>query len=89
MLSTTTKKFRKAYEKLDKIVQRQTRASYRLFQENPYHPSLHFKNVHDNLPVYSARVNLDYRVVGILEDDTIVWFWIGPHDAYERLISRL
>ena len=87
MVSTTTKKFWKAYNNLGETVQKQARASHRLFRNNPYHPSLHFKKVHNTLPVYSARVNLDHRAVGILEGNTIVWFWIGPHSAYEKLIS--
>ncbi len=89
MISRTTQKFWKAYEKLDETVQKQAQASYRLFCKNPQHPSLHFKNVHDSLPIYSARVSLNHRAVGILENNEIIWFWIGPHDAYEKLLSRL
>jgi hypothetical protein len=89
MISKTTKKFWKAYAKLDRTVQQQARSSYRLFRENPQHPSLNFKKVHDSLPIYSARVNLSHRAVGILEKNEIIWFWIGPHDAYENLLSRL
>ena len=76
MVSTTTEKFWKAYDDLSVTVQKQARASYRLFRNNPYHPSLHFK-MRSSLPIYSARVNLDYRAVGTLEEDTIVWFRIG------------
>jgi hypothetical protein len=63
--------------------------SHRLFKQNPQHPSLRFKRVHAILPIYSARINLDYRVVGALNGDEIVWFWIGPHDQYEQLLKRL
>ena len=89
MVSKTTRKFWKAYGKLDETVQRQAVAGYRLFRQNPQHPSLHFKKVHDKLPIYSARVNLNHRAVGILDDNEIIWFWIGAHDAYEQLLSRL
>lgn len=88
MVSRTTKRFWKAYKQLDETVQKQARASYRLFSENPQHRSLHFKSVHNKLPIYSARVNLNHRVVGILEGDEIIWFWIGPHDAYEKLLAQ-
>jgi hypothetical protein len=37
-----------------------------------------FKSVHTTEPVYSARITREYRVVGIKEDDAIVWFWAGP-----------
>ena len=89
MISKTTRKFWKAYAKLDETVKQQARASYRLFRENPQHPSLNFKKMHDSLPIYSARVNLNHRAVGIFENGEIIWFWIGPHDAYEKLLLRL
>jgi hypothetical protein len=34
-------------------------------------------------------VNLDYRAVGIRDGEEIVWYWIGPHSEYEKLIGRL
>ena len=36
-----------------------------------------------------ARINRDYRVIGVMQGDTIIWFWIGPHDEYERLLTGL
>lgn len=89
MLSNATKKFWKAFDKLDETVQKQARASYELFKQEPRHPSLHFKQVHNTLSVYSVRVNLNHRALGIVEDNTVIWFWIGPHDEYEKIISRL
>jgi hypothetical protein len=65
------------------------RKAYRLFRESPGHPSLHFKKVHDREPVYSVRVTLGYRAVGLLDDDDITWFWIGSHAEYDRLLHQL
>jgi hypothetical protein len=70
-------------------VRQQAREAYRLFKQNPQHPSLRFKRVHATRPVYSARINLDYRAVGIVDGDEVVWFWVGPHDEYTRLLKRL
>ncbi len=71
-------------------VRHQARNAYRIFIRNPYHPSLHFKRVHDTEAVYSARVSRSYRVVGVLENDgVIVWFWIGSHEQYETLLANL
>ena len=33
-----------------------------------------FKKVHDREPIDSVRVTLEYRVVGLLENDGITWF---------------
>lgn len=89
MKSFTTERFRRALATLPSSVRHQARDAYRLFRQNPQHPSLRFKRVHDTLPIYSARINLDYRVVGTLDGDEIVWFWVGPHDLYERLLKQL
>ncbi len=89
MKSRTTIQFRQAFAKLPEQVQQQTRASYRQFKENPGHPSLRFKKVHQNLPIYSARISKNYRAVGQLDGDLIIWFWVGSHIEYERLLSGL
>ena len=89
MKSHTTKRFRTALSELPKEVREKARESYRQFREDSYHPSLHFKQVHPAKPIYSVRVTIGYRAVGILERSEIVWFWIGSHEAYERLITQL
>ncbi|GEM_PF-833241 len=68
---------------------KQTRNAYKQFREDPYHPSLHFKKVHQEKPVYSARISDNYRTVGAKKGNTLIWFWIGPHSEYERLLYRL
>ena len=65
------------------------RKACRLFASNPRHQSLRFKKVHGYEPIYSVRVALGYRVVGLLEGDEITWFWIGSHADYDRLLEKL
>ena len=60
------------------------REKYRLWLRDHFHPSLHFKLVGDRL--WSARITKDYRALGRQKDELIVWFWIGTHSQYERLI---
>ena len=72
-------------DKLPRDVRRQTGRTFKKFKRNPYHPSLQFKKVR-NPYTYSARVNDDYRVMGIWRDDTITWFWVGKHSNYDKLI---
>jgi len=72
MQSRTTQRFRERYGDLPENVQERTRKSYRLWKNNPQHPSLNFKKVHPTDPVYSARVGLSYRVVGLKRDDGMV-----------------
>ena len=88
MNSHTTDKFRKAFAELSADVQKQARQAYRLFIENPYHPSLHFKPIHPTCPIYSVRIRLDYRAVGVRDGDDIIWYWVGSHAEYDKLIRQ-
>ena len=65
MISRTTERFRKAFEHLPEQVQRQARAAYGLFQQDPQHPSLRFRQVHPTRLIFSARIGLNYRALGL------------------------
>ena len=88
MKSRTTERFRRALAGLPKEVQEQARAAYRQFILDPQHPGLRFKPVHPTQPVYSARVGRGYRALGILDGDTVIWYWIGSHAEYDRILSQ-
>jgi len=87
--SVTTEQFRQLYAKAPQERQLRIRRAYRLWCLDPKHPSLRFKKVHNNLPIYSARVDLDWRAVGVLKNDTVVWFWVGAHEHYEALLKTI
>ena len=89
MKSETTERFRRLYAAATERRQVQIKRAYKLWQENPAHPSIRFKKVHETEPIYSARVDLDWRAIGVLEGDTVVWFWVGPHDEYDALLKRM
>jgi hypothetical protein len=85
--SQITDDFLDGFKRLPQTVREQARKAYRLWRDNPSHPSLHFKRIHSIQPLYSVRVSLGWRVVGLLEDNAMTWFWIGSHGEYDRLIS--
>jgi hypothetical protein len=87
--SRATPRFWAAYRELPPDIRDFARKAYRLFRDNPQHPSLNFKKVHDRDPIYSIRVTLGYRALGFLEGDGITWFWIGSHAEYDRLLHKL
>jgi hypothetical protein len=89
MNSRVTDDFVALFATLPSEVQKQARKSYRLWRANPSHPGLHFKQIRGHHDVYSVRVSLGWRAVGLLEQDTINWFWIGSHADYDRLLARL
>jgi hypothetical protein len=89
MNSRTTRRFRELFAALPRHVQRQAREAYRLFRQSPAHPGLRFKQVHKHPPIYSARVGIGHRALGVLDGDTVVWFWVGSHAAYNSLLGQL
>jgi hypothetical protein len=87
--SRTNLAFRKILAGLPRNVREQAIAAYLLFRENPWHPSLHFKQVHPVKPIMSVRIGSDYRALGIQrEPGAILWYWIGPHEKYETLLAN-
>ena len=85
MKSWRNTQFRKAFSALPRDVKRLARRAYRVFAKDPRHPSLCFKKVHASKPIYSVRIGLHYRALGVKAGDEIVWFWIGSHAEYDRL----
>jgi len=87
MKSATLPSFWDKYGSLDDSTRRKARKVFQLWEQNPFHPSLHFKCVNTNENIWSVRIDLNYRAIGILEKDTVTWFWIGSHDDYRRFFS--
>lgn len=87
MRSQTLPSFWEAYQTLNEDIKRRARKAYQLWEENPFHPSLHFKCINREEDIWAVRVTLGYRALGIFENDVVTWFWIGGHDDYERFFS--
>jgi hypothetical protein len=86
--SETTPEFWQLYRALPSEVRERARAAYALFEQDLSHPGLRFKRIGLREPMYSARIGLHYRVVGLLDGDTVVWWWIGSHADYDKLIQQ-
>lgn len=78
-------KFWKFYEELPKNIQELADESFELLKRDPRHPSLHFKKVGR---IWSSRVGIHYRAIAVEDGSDLIWFWIGHHSEYDRLIDR-
>jgi hypothetical protein len=67
-------------------VQRDATRAYRFFPGNPAHPGLQFKKLEGEDNIYSVRIGLEYRALAVMKKDGIVWYWIGSHSEYDRLV---
>lgn len=88
MSSRTTRSFWERFARLPESVRRQAARNFRLWRQDPAHPSLAFKRVHATEPIYSVRVSRGYRALGLRDGDLMTWFWIGSHADYERMLRK-
>ena len=77
------------YRALPVELQRLADNQSELLKRDPAHPSLRFKKIGERRgrELWSARVTLGYRALAAKRADTFVWFWIGEHKTYEKLIG--
>ncbi len=87
MNSQLTDEFVACFARLPEAIKTQARKNYRLWRQNSAHPSLHFKKVHAQQDVYSIRIGQGWRALGLLEGDTMTWFWIGSHAEYDAMLG--
>ncbi|MCC7430005.1 hypothetical protein IT568_04090 [bacterium] len=87
MISLINKRFRECFKKLPKETQLLAQKNYKLWKNNPFHLSLQFKQVAPE--IYSVRIGASYRALGIKIEDKIVWFWIGHHSDYDKILVKI
>ena len=89
MISRTSSDFRRDLAALPTAVRKQARAAYRLFAREPHHRSLRFKKLPPHEDLWSVRINNDYRAIGRFRGDVMLWFFVGSHADYDKLLQRL
>ncbi len=89
MQARATKQFWACFRALPPEIQQQARKSFSLWKVNPRHPAVRLKRIRPDQPIYSARIGRGWRAAALLEEGTVIWFWIGSHSDYDHLISRL
>jgi hypothetical protein len=79
-----TPEFWACYRALPEPVRELADRAFAILKADPRHPSLHFKKVGRFL---SARVGLHHRALAVETLDGALWFWIGTHAEYDKLIG--
>lgn len=77
-------RFWDCYERLPEAVRELADHCFDLLKANPRHPSLHFKKTGK---YRSVRVGLHYRALGVEVSESVLWFWIGTHSDYDKLLD--
>lgn len=89
MKSRTVPDFWRLFHDLPPLIQLKAYKAYRQWRANPFTNGLRFKRVSEREPIYSVRIGRSYQALGLLEDDTIYWYFIGNHDEYEQALKGL
>ena len=76
--------FRREYNALDADIRKLADKSFQLFKNDPQYPSRRLKKTGR---FWSARVGLQYRALSVEIPDGLLWFWIGDHKKYDRLVG--
>ena len=75
--------FWELYDKLPSAIQKVADKNFELLKADPKHPSLHLKKAGR---YWSVRAGRKYRAVGVDVEEGILWFWIGIHSEYDKII---
>jgi hypothetical protein len=90
MKSSRTRGFRGLFAKLPQPIRDKAKKNYEMWRENPFHPSLEFKEIRSRENIWSVRVGIGWRALGVMKpgEEKIVWFWIGSHSEYDQILDR-
>ena len=88
MVSKRTKAFKKLFNNLSDHIKENARKQYKVFLENPSHPSLRKKPIgstrNNKFKAYEVTVGMGYRATYFRDGDVYVWFWIGTHNSFDK-----
>ena len=84
MKHVASPRFWDASDALPLAIRKLADANFALLKRDPRHPSLQFKKVGR---FWSVRVGVRYRALAVDGEDGYVWFWIGSHADYDRMIG--
>ncbi|MEI8373700.1 MAG: hypothetical protein WCJ35_12805 [Planctomycetota bacterium] len=79
--------FWRRYRQLPKEVRELADKNHGLLNSDPQHPSLQLKKIGKAKQLWSVRVGMHYRALGFDKPEGIVWFWIGSHAEYDKVLS--
>ena len=84
MKHRASRRFWECYRALPLAVRQLADANFAFLKSDARHPSLHLKRVGR---FWSVRIGLHYRALGVEDGEGTVWFWIGHHAEYDRLLG--
>lgn len=84
----TLPRFWRYYNAFPENVRKLADQQFERLKQDPKHTSLHFKKVGKWKQLWSVRIGVHYRALGLDKPEGVVWIWIGSHAEYDRLLSQ-
>ena len=85
MKHLTTPQFWELYQNLPSQIQDLADKNFALLKQDATHPSLHLKKVKN---FWSVRIGIRYRALAFQVEEGLIWFWIGTHADYDKMVNR-
>ncbi|MDD8018952.1 MAG: hypothetical protein PHP42_11305 [Bacteroidota bacterium] len=84
MKHVADEQFWDCYNRLPLAVQKSVDNNFTVIKQYPNHPLLRLMRIDD---VISMRVGSRCRALGIEENGTTIWFWVGSFQQYASLVQ--
>lgn len=75
-----------AYDSMPARIRKTADKNYELLKKDPKHVSLSLKQIGR---FWSVRTGIKYRALAVEVEGGLLWFWIGSHADYDKLIAEL
>ena len=76
-------RFWQHYRLLPEEIRKLADKNFGLLNSDPHHP----KRVGKAKQLWSVRIGMHYRALATEKPEGLVWFWIGTHAEYDKLLS--
>ena len=84
MIHFASSSFWEAYDLLPSSIKSLADKNFAILKTNPSYPSLHLKRIKN---YRSVRVGSRYRALAVEVEGGLLWFWIGTHAKYDKLLE--
>ena len=85
MKHCATPRFWRCYQGVPEDVRDLADRNYELLKSDPTHRSLHLEKIGQ---YWSVRIGRSHRALAVEAGSDLVWFWLGSHAEYDRLVGR-
>lgn len=87
MRSRMSPAFREQLRNLPGPIAAAAEKAFHIWRRDRNHPSIEFKLVKKKQRVWSARISLHWRALAAERSEGFLWFWIGSHAEYDRVLK--